>query len=77
MLQLLFNIFFFSGGGWTLVASISSRSLDHFKTKSFNCLNHILCVRSGKVTVPTRKLDDKDIHKLAAYEGKNENMNSD
>ncbi|KAJ7372462.1 hypothetical protein OS493_018969 [Desmophyllum pertusum] len=57
------------GGGWTLVVSVGYSSIDHFQESAANCLNSILCVPINEGSVIAHKLDDKDIHELATYEG--------
>ena len=59
----------FSGGGWTLVVSVSSTSTDHFQEGAINCLNSVLCVPFNERDVSAHKLSDKDIHELVAPEG--------
>ena len=66
-----------SGGGWTLVVSISSKNNDHLQRKVNNCANSILCVPFAEQNIIARKLSDEDIHKLAQTEGNDmwENQN--
>ena len=61
---------FYSGGGWTLAVSISSKNNDHLQKNSNNCLNSVLCVPGNNSVITARKLSDEDIHKLAMAEGK-------
>ena len=61
---------FYSGGGWTLVVSISSKNNDHLQGNSNNCLNSVLCVPAHESVITARKLGDADIHKLAMDEGR-------
>ncbi|KAM7450717.1 hypothetical protein ABFA07_001708 [Porites harrisoni] len=57
------------GGGWTLVASISSSSNDHLLRAEVNCYNSTRCVEFTNTSVPCRKLSDHDIHEIATHEG--------
>ena len=61
---------FYSGGGWTLVVSISSKNNNHLQRNSNNCLNSVLCVPAHESVIKARKLSDEDIHKLALAEGR-------
>ena len=62
--------YFYSGGGWTLVVSISSKNNDHLQRNSNNCLNSVLCVPTNESVITARKLSDTDIHKLSMAEGR-------
>ena len=69
--ELSTNIYqFYSGGGWTLVVSISSKNNNHLQRNSNNCLNSVLCVPAHESVIKARKLSDEDIHKLALAEGR-------
>ena len=57
------------GGGWTLVASISSSSNDHLLRAEVNCYNLTRCVEFTNTSIPCRKLSDQDIHEIATQEG--------
>ncbi|CAH3017192.1 unnamed protein product, partial [Porites evermanni] len=59
------------GGGWTLVASISSSSNDHLLRAEVNCYNSTRCVEFEltNTSIPCRKLSDPDIHEIATQEG--------
>ncbi|CAH3106862.1 unnamed protein product, partial [Porites lobata] len=57
------------GGGWTLVASISSSSNDHLLRAEVNCYNLTRCVEFINTSIPCRKLSDQDIHEIATQEG--------
>ena len=63
-------IFKYTGGGWTLVVSISSNNNDHLQRDDNNCLNSVLCVRFTHNNITAGKLSDQDIYKLAQTEGK-------
>lgn len=58
------------GGGWTLVASISSSNNNHLLRTGVNCLLPNRCVENVSSDIPTRKMSDKDIHAIATTEGK-------
>lgn len=58
------------GGGWTLVASISSSNNNHLLRTEVNCLLPNRCVENVSSDIPTRKMSDKDIHAIATTEGK-------
>ena len=51
--------------------SVSSKNNDHLQRNANNCWSSKLCVSMGDANViEARKMDDKDIQKLAAaYEG--------
>ena len=55
------------GGGWTLVASISSYSNEHLLRAEVNCYNSTRCVEFTNTSC--RKLSDQDIHEIATQEG--------
>ncbi|XP_066025101.1 uncharacterized protein [Pocillopora verrucosa] len=57
------------GGGWTLVASISSSNNNHLLRTEVNCLLPNRCVENVSSDIPTRKMSDKDIHAIATTEG--------
>ncbi|CAH3106835.1 unnamed protein product [Porites lobata] len=57
------------GGGWTLVASISSSSNNHLLRAEVNCFNATRCVEFTKTSISCRKLADQDIHEIATHEG--------
>ena len=61
---------FYSGGGWTLVVSISSKNNDYLQKNLNNCLNSVLCVPAPESVIKARKLSDDDIRKLALAEGR-------
>ncbi|XP_032218035.2 uncharacterized protein LOC116601398 [Nematostella vectensis] len=58
-----------SGGGWSLVVSISASSRNHILRHAHNCFNSSLCVPKESGTLPVRKHSDEDIRALAFYEG--------
>ncbi|CAH3017832.1 unnamed protein product [Porites evermanni] len=57
------------GGGWTLVASISSTNHQHLQRIENYCFNSVLCVPFNETIIKARKLSDQEIHKLAQIEG--------
>lgn len=57
------------GGGWTLVASISSSNNNHLLRTEVNCLLPNRCVENVSSDIPTRKMSDKYIHAIATTEG--------
>ena len=59
----------FSGGGWTLVASISSQNNDHLQRAEHNCFDSELCVPFANASISARKFSDEDIHEIAVNEG--------
>ena len=68
-MSIMYVFFINAGGGWTLVASISSSSNNHLNREEVNCLLPNRCVEHVTSTIPTRKLSDEDIHEIAATEG--------
>ena len=59
----------FSGGGWTLVASISAQNNDHLQRAEHNCFDSELCVPFANASISGRKFSDEDIHEIAVNEG--------
>ncbi|KAL9958155.1 hypothetical protein ACROYT_G035130 [Oculina patagonica] len=59
------------GGGWTLVASISSSNRNHLIEGEHNCFNSGICVPYEDMdSLPSRKIKDEDIRWMAsAYHG--------
>ena len=62
-------ILYSTGGGWTLVASISSENNDHLQRAAVKCWDSELCVPLDHNRITTRKLSDKHIRHLAKGEG--------
>lgn len=61
---------YFSGGGWTLVVSISSLNRNHLIEGEQNCFNSSICVPYEVVaSIPSRKMKDEDIHWIAPHDG--------
>ena len=58
------------GGGWTLVASISSSSNNHLLSSEVSCYLPTRCVEFINSAIPCRKLSDEDIHEIATNEGR-------
>ena len=59
-----------TGGGWTLVVSISSKNNDYHQRPAINCWDSELCVPFKKDNMTTRKLSDEHIRHFASCEGK-------
>ena len=66
---LLLNFISFSGGGWSLVVSVSGNNHQHLLANENNCQNASLCVPYVTSNHPARKLSDADISALANTEG--------